>query len=120
MQRRGGQQQVDGAVGEHFRRVLVADGQRGRVRLPGHLGQDGRWQLDGLVRVAELQRDRLAVRAGGAVHEHGRLLRHRIATLQRHPDAGQALRETKKNDPVWCGTQLNSKFLRRNYLARAK
>lgn len=76
MERRGGQKQVDGAVGEHLRRVLVADGQRGRVRLPGHLRQHGGGQLDGFVRLAELQRDCLSVRARGAVHEHGRLLWH--------------------------------------------
>lgn len=95
MQWRGGQQQVDGAVGEHLRRVLIADGQGGRVRLPGHLGQYGRGQFDRLVRVPELKRDSLTVRACGAVHEHGSLLRHgrRIAALQRNPDPRQTLRK---------------------------
>lgn len=94
MERRGGQQQVDGAVGEYFRRVLVADGQRGRVRLPGHLGQHGSRELDGLVGLPELERDGLAVRASSAVHEHGRLLGHgrRIAALQRYPDPRQTLK----------------------------
>lgn len=83
MKWRGGQQQVDGAIGEHFCRVLVTDRQCGRVRLPGHFGQNGGRQLDGLVRLTKLQRNRLTIRAGGAVHEHSRLLRHgrRIAAL---------------------------------------
>jgi len=93
MERCGGQKQVDGAISEHLRRVLVADGQCCRIRLPGHFWQHGRWQLDGFVCLSKLQRNCLSIRACGAIHEYGCLLGHgwRIAAFQRHADSRQSL-----------------------------
>lgn len=93
MERCGGQKQVDGAISEHLRRVLVADRQRCRIRLSGHFWQHGGWQLDGFVCLSKLQRNCLSIRACGAIHEYGRLLGHgrRIAAFQRHTDPRQSL-----------------------------